>query len=67
MWRRRESNPRPSACEADALPCLSYIPLVVIALGVEPRSLLGVERGTLPVELNDVDGGPRSRTSLTVP
>lgn len=28
-WRRRESNPRPSACKADALP-LSYIPKAVI-------------------------------------
>ena len=28
-WRRGESNPRPTACEAVALP-LSYVPLVCL-------------------------------------
>ena len=27
MWEQRESNPRPSACKADALNQLSYAPV----------------------------------------
>ena len=45
LWEQRESNPRPSACKADALNQLSYAPdlsvnrLLVGAEGVEPPTL----------------------------
>ena len=29
MWEQRESNPRPSACKADALNQLSYAPKLI--------------------------------------
>ena len=36
-WEQRESNPRPSACKADALNQLSYAPLAV-RTGLEPAT-----------------------------
>ena len=42
-WEQRESNPRPSACKADALNQLSYAPKRFFNLAPEP----GLEPGTL--------------------
>ncbi len=36
-WEQRESNPRPSACKADALNQLSYAP-VAVRTGLEPAT-----------------------------
>src|SRR5207302_9684645 len=38
-WRRRDSNPRPPACKAGALP-LSYVPCTA----TRPRRILGFRR-----------------------
>ena len=51
-WRRSDSNRQPSACEADALPDLSYIP----SSSRQESDLrpLRCERSALPSELRDV-------------
>ena len=51
-WRRSDSNRQPSACEADALPDLSYIP----SPSRQESNLrpLRRERSALPSELRDV-------------
>ena len=36
LWEQRDSNPRPSACKADALNQLSYAPKVVRRADVSP-------------------------------
>ena len=36
MWSLRDSNPRPSACKADALNQLSYGTIVEVGSGLEP-------------------------------
>ena len=33
MWEQRGSNPRPSACKADALNQLSYAPISIELIG----------------------------------
>ena len=38
-WEQRESNPRPSACKADALNQLSYAPKLAPEPGLEPGTL----------------------------
>ena len=39
QWEQRESNPRPSACKADALNQLSYAPKLAPEPGLEPGTL----------------------------
>ncbi len=35
LWEQRESNPRPSACKADALNQLSYAPFSIADANIE--------------------------------